>query len=96
MSGNPISMKDLTDVKFKVFEDKDGGEKKSLIARSDRYVCPVSNDILNNSIQCVVLKTSGSVVTQEAVDKIIKKEMIDPVNGKKMTESDFIPIQRVS
>ena len=95
MSGNPISMKDLTDVKFKVFEDKDV-EKKSLIARSERYVCPVSNDILNNSIQCVVLKTSGSVVTQEAVDKIIKKEMIDPVNGKKMTESDLIPIQRVS
>lgn len=43
---------------------------------------------------CVVLKTSGVVVTQEAVDKIIKLDMVDPVNGKKMTESDFIPIQR--
>jgi nitric oxide synthase-interacting protein len=39
-------------------------------------------------------KNSGSVVTAEAVEKIIRRDMIDPVNGKKCTESDFIPIQR--
>jgi nitric oxide synthase-interacting protein len=33
------------------------------------------------------------VVTQEAVDKIIKQEMIDPINGKKLSEKDIIPIQ---
>jgi len=37
----------------------------------------------------------GSVVTGEAVEKIIKKDMIDPTNGKKMTEKDIIYIQRV-
>ena len=37
----------------------------------------------------------GAVVTQEAVDKILKKDMIDVVSGKKMTEKDIIPIQRV-
>ncbi len=34
-------------------------------------------------------------MTQEAVDKILKKDMIDATNGKKMTEKDIIPIQRV-
>ena len=36
----------------------------------------------------------GSVVTQECVDKIIRKDMMDPTNGKKLKDSDIIPIQR--
>jgi len=39
---------------------------------------------------------SGSVVTAETVEKIIKKDMIDPTNGKKLIDSDLIPIQRVT
>ena len=86
-------MKDLTEVKFKLLvEDKD--DKRALISKQNRYVCAVSDDVLGNNVPCVVLKTSGAVVTQEVVDKLIKKDMIDPINGKKMTESDFIPIQR--
>ena len=38
----------------------------------------------------------GVIVTQEVVDKLVKKEMLDPVNGKKLTEKDIIPIQRVN
>jgi nitric oxide synthase-interacting protein len=38
---------------------------------------------------------SGAVVTIEAVNKLIRKDMMDPINGKKMTEKDIIPIQRV-
>ncbi len=57
MSNKPISMKDLVDVKFKLFEEKDE-PKKSLVAKTDRYVCALTNDILNNSVPCVVLKTS--------------------------------------
>ena len=93
MSNKPITMRDLFDVKFKLMDEKD---TKALIARSERYVCPVSNDILNNSVPCVVLRTSGAVVTQEVVDKIIRKDMVDPINGKKLTEKDFIVIQRVT
>lgn len=86
-------MKDLTEVKFKfLVEDKD--DKRALISKQNRYVCAVSDDVLGNNVPCVVLKTSGAVVTQEVVDKLIKKDMVDPINGKKMTESDFIPIQR--
>ncbi len=57
MSNKPISMKDLIDVKFKLLADKDN-DKKSLIARTERYVCAVTNDVLGNSIQTVVLRTS--------------------------------------
>lgn len=56
MSGKPISMKDLIDVKFKLLDEK--MDKCKLVAKSERYVCPVSNDILGNSVQSVVLKTS--------------------------------------
>lgn len=38
----------------------------------------------------------GCVVTMECVEKLIKKDMLDPINGKKMTEKDIIPLQRVS
>lgn len=41
------------------------------------------------------MNLSGSVVTAEVAEKIIRKEMVDPINGKKMTEKDFIYIQRV-
>jgi nitric oxide synthase-interacting protein len=57
MSNTPISMKDLIDVKFKFMKDKET-EDKALIAKTERYVCAVSNDILGNSIQSVVLRTS--------------------------------------
>ena len=56
MSNKPLTMKDLFEVKFKLYEDKDN-EKKSLIARKERYVCPISNDFLNNSVPCMFLKT---------------------------------------
>jgi len=31
----------------------------------------------------------------ECIEKIIKKDMIDPTNGKKLTDKDIIPLQRV-
>ena len=60
MSGTPLAMKDLVDVKFKLFEDKSDPTKaaRALVAKTERYVCPVTNDMLNNAMQCVVLKTS--------------------------------------
>ena len=35
------------------------------------------------------------MVTMECVEKIIKKDMVDPTNSKKITEKDIIPLQRV-
>jgi nitric oxide synthase-interacting protein len=56
MSNKPISMKDLVEVKFKFLEDKD--DKRALIAKRDRYVCALTNDVLNNYVPCCVLRTS--------------------------------------
>ena len=38
----------------------------------------------------------GNVVTLECVENIIKKDMVDPTNGKKLKERDIILLQRVS
>lgn len=92
MSKLPLTMKDLTEIKFKLIEDKE--DKRALIIKQDRYVCAVSNDVLGNNVPCCVLRTSGAVVTQECCDKIIKKDMIDPISEKKLKDSDIIPIQR--
>ena len=34
-------------------------------------------------------------MTMECVEKIIKKDMVDPTNGKKLTDKDIILLQRV-
>lgn len=35
------------------------------------------------------------MVTLECVDKLIRKDMVDPVNGEKLTDRDIIVLQRV-
>ena len=60
----------------------------------ERYMCPVTHDILGNSVPCTYLKTSKSVVTSECIEKIVRKDMLDPINNKRLKESDLIPLQR--
>lgn len=92
MSGKPLKMKDLVSVKFKLVDEK--LDRVGLINRQDRYVCAVTGDILGNSVPCAVLRYSGAVVTLECVEKLIKKDMLDPITGQKMTEKDIIVLQR--
>ncbi|CAF0888185.1 unnamed protein product [Didymodactylos carnosus] len=92
MSGKPIAMKDLIPVKLKLANDVDPS-KKSLVAYRDRYVCAVTGDVLGNSVPCAVLRTSGSVVTMDCINKLIKKDMLDPINGSRLTERDIILLQ---
>lgn len=92
MTGKPIKFKDLIPVKFTFINDRD--DKTSLISKTNRYVCAVTNDVLGNSVHCAVLRPSGAVVTVECVDKIISKEMLDPICGKKLKEKDIIRLQR--
>ena len=47
-------------------------------------------------IKITVWCISGNVVTMECVEMLIMKDMTDPTNGKKVTEKDIIPLQRVS
>lgn len=92
MSGKPLKLKDLIEITLTPINDRD--QKTSLITKQARYVCAVTNDVLGNSVPCAILRTSGSVVTMECVEKIIKKDMVDPINGKKLCESHIIPLQR--
>lgn len=92
MTGKPLKMKDLIDVKFTLVKDPD--DKKSLIVKDNRYMCAVTHDVLSNSVPCAVIRTTGDVVTMECVEKIIKKDWIHPLTGEKLTEKDIIPMQR--
>ncbi|XP_061167098.1 nitric oxide synthase-interacting protein-like [Saccostrea echinata] len=94
MSGKPIKLKDLFPVHFTPIKDRD--EKTALISKQARYVCAVTNDVLGNSVPCAVLKTSGSVVTLDCVEKLLKKDMLDPINNKPMKDSDIIPLKGAS
>lgn len=93
MSGKPIRSKDLYEVVFTPI-DKTPDPSTSSATRTERYMCPVTHDILGNSVPCTYLKTSKSVVTSECVEKIIRKDMLDPINNKRLKESDLIPLQR--
>ena len=61
----------------------------------NRYKCPVTNDVLRNTTQIAVLRPTGHAVTANCVEKIIKKEdMLHPLTGKKLEDSDIIYLQR--
>ncbi|XP_049416279.1 nitric oxide synthase-interacting protein isoform X2 [Epinephelus fuscoguttatus] len=92
MSGRPIKMNELITVRFTPLDSS--LDRVALLTRQDRYVCAVTRDVLGNSVPCAVLRPSGAVVTQECVEKLIKKDMIDPVTGDKLTDKDIIPLQR--
>lgn len=92
MSGKPLKMNELMDIKFKEVSDPD--DSKAIITKKNRYMCWVTHDILSNSIPVAVIKTTGDVVTVECVEKIIKKDMIHPLTGSKLKESDIIYLQR--
>uniref|UniRef100_A0A671RFQ3 Nitric oxide synthase-interacting protein n=1 Tax=Sinocyclocheilus anshuiensis TaxID=1608454 RepID=A0A671RFQ3_9TELE len=92
MSGCPLKMSDLISVRFTPLDPS--LDRVALLTRQDRYVCAVTKDTLGNSVPCAVLRPSGVVVTMECVEKLIQKDMIDPVTGDKLKEKDIIPLQR--
>uniref|UniRef100_A0A8C2IFZ9 Nitric oxide synthase-interacting protein n=1 Tax=Cyprinus carpio TaxID=7962 RepID=A0A8C2IFZ9_CYPCA len=92
MSGRPLKMSDLISVRFTPLDSS--LDRVALLTRQDRYVCAVTKDTLGNSVPCAVLRPSGAVVTMECVEKLIQKDMIDPVTGDKLKEKDIIPLQR--
>ncbi|KAM9745566.1 nitric oxide synthase-interacting protein [Menidia menidia] len=92
MSGRAIRMNELIPVRFTPLDPS--LDRVALLNRQERYVCAVTRDVLGNSVPCAVLRPSGSVVTQECVEKLIKKDMTDPVTGDTLSDKDIIPLQR--
>lgn len=74
VSGKPIKMKDMIEVKWTLVKDPD--DKKSLIAKENRYMCPVTHDILGNSVPCAVIRyflfcfSFHKTVYQKIINKI--------------------------
>lgn len=91
MSGKPLRIKDLIPVKLLAIDDRDD---RPMVAKSERYKCAVTHDVLGNSVPCAVLKNTGHVVTMDCIEKLIKKDMLCPFTGAKLKESDIIPLQR--
>lgn len=54
ISNKPLKMKDLVEVKWTLVNDPD--DKKSLIAKENRYMCPVTHDILSNAVPCAIIR----------------------------------------
>ncbi|XP_025267106.1 nitric oxide synthase-interacting protein homolog [Camponotus floridanus] len=92
VSGNPLKVKDLIPVKFTQVQDPD--DKRSLIVKQARYMCPITHDILGNNVPCAAIRTTGDIVTMECVEKLIKKDWINPLDNSKLASSDIIPLQR--
>ncbi|KAL3123313.1 hypothetical protein niasHT_005403 [Heterodera trifolii] len=91
ISGEEVRLKELLPVKFSPIDPR--MEFAKLVAQPNRYKCPITHDVLTNTSRCVYLKTSNYVVSWQCLD-IIRKDMIDPLSGKRMAESDIIELQR--
>lgn len=56
VSGKPLKVKDLIPIKFTKVQDPD--DKRSLIVKQARFMCPITHDVLGNNIPCAVIKTT--------------------------------------
>jgi len=92
ISRQPLRAKDLIDVKWTLVRDPD--VRNSLISREERFQCAVTGDTLYNCTVACVLRPTGDVVTQECVEKIIRKDMRHPLTGQSLKEKDIIKLQR--
>lgn len=92
ITGEPLKFKELLPVKFTPINDDDSFNK--LIGKKERYMCPVTRDILTNSSRCAYLKSSHTIVSMDCVEKIIRRDMVDPLSGKRLNDSDIIELER--
>jgi len=90
ITGTVLKAKDLINVKF----TKDLTSSSSSMSNENAYICAITQDALNNSTSCAVIKTTGDVVTMECIDKIIRKDWIHPLTNEKLQETDIVPLQR--
>lgn len=56
VSGKPLKVKDLIPIKFTKVQDPD--DKRSLIVKQARFMCPITHDVLGNNIPCAVIRTT--------------------------------------
>eukprot|EP00053_Salpingoeca_punica_P006340 m.60264 g.60264 ORF g.60264 m.60264 type:complete len:303 (-) comp13648_c0_seq1:186-1094(-) len=89
MTGNVLKIKDLISVKFTPIDPTD----KNVLFKEERWKCPITHTVFKKGTEAYVLRPSGRVVSKECVEKVIRPEMVDPISGEKLKESDLIPIK---
>ena len=94
ITNKQLRLKDLVSVKFTEMPDDKAGT--SMICRESRYMCAVTHDTLSNAITCVVLKPTGNVITLDCYDRLVKKDMVEPLSGEKLKGKDVIMLKRGS
>lgn len=94
MSGRKLRLAQLVPVRFCPAEA--GLSPAQLLARepSERYVCALSRDPLGNATPCAVLRPSGAVVTLDCVERLLRRDMRDPLSGDPLGDGDIIVLQR--
>ncbi|KAI6205018.1 hypothetical protein M3Y94_00744200 [Aphelenchoides besseyi] len=92
LSGKPIKFKDMMPVVFTpVSEEAKTARVHSMV---ERYKCPITHDVLTNSGRAAYIKPSQQIVSWRSVEKIIRKDMIDPITNTPLQESDIIELVR--
>jgi nitric oxide synthase-interacting protein len=76
ITAQPLRLKQLYAVKFTRMDE--GGKPDVARQSNERYMCPLTKTALNNVNPAAVLRPSGCVVSVKCVEKIIKKDMVDP------------------
>ncbi|KAM8794759.1 nitric oxide synthase-interacting protein [Eudromia elegans] len=93
MSGRPLRRRDLVPVRFSA-PPGPTAPGTGPGPRGERWVCALSGDALGNAVPCAVLRPSGAVVTLACVERLIRKDMRDPLSGTPLGEGDIIVLQR--
>jgi len=83
ISGAVLKLKKLVDCEFTTMNED-----------PERFMCPLSGKEITKGTPCVVLTTSGKVVSEQAFDAISKEDVVDPFNGKKIGKKDVIKLKR--
>jgi nitric oxide synthase-interacting protein len=90
-TNKPLKYKELLPVVFTPIDQSLSHEK--IEGSHHRYMCPITRDVLTNSMKCCYLKTSNRVVNAACVEMILK-DGSDPLNGKPLTKEDIITMRR--
>eukprot|EP00735_Rhodelphis_limneticus_P011841 TRINITY_DN4997_c0_g1::TRINITY_DN4997_c0_g1_i1::g.16584::m.16584 TRINITY_DN4997_c0_g1::TRINITY_DN4997_c0_g1_i1::g.16584 ORF type:complete len:299 (+),score=62.23,sp/Q9Y314/NOSIP_HUMAN/40.47/4e-69,Rtf2/PF04641.7/0.00024,Rtf2/PF04641.7/6.7e+02,Rtf2/PF04641.7/1.2e-06,zf-Nse/PF11789.3/0.015,zf-Nse/PF11789.3/56,zf-Nse/PF11789.3/9.1e+02,U-box/PF04564.10/0.12,U-box/PF04564.10/1.9e+03,U-box/PF04564.10/36,zf-RING_2/PF13639.1/5.8e+03,zf-RING_2/PF13639.1/0.0012,zf-C3HC4_2/PF13923.1/7.9e+03,zf-C3HC4_2/PF139 len=90
MTGKPLRVKQLVEITFTPLKARD----KANEGGKARYMCPICYTTLTNAVQCAALKSSGNVVCKTCLDNVVKKDWIDPIASKKVSEKDIIMLKR--
>lgn len=83
MSGQPLRLKDLISLDFKIDE------------KGEQILCAVSGNALTTQ-EVVVIKKTRQVMLKEMFEKMAKPSMTCPITGKKFKDKDMLELKKAA